>query len=161
MPTYRRETRVPAPLADVWEFHSHPEGLERLTPDWMHLRVEAVRGPDGERDPEVLEAGSQIRLSVQPFGVGPRQTWVSLITEREETAGSAYFVDEMRDGPFAEWHHTHAFFADGEETVLVDTVRYALPFGVVGDAVGPVAKVGFAGMFRQRHARTREMFASE
>ncbi|MFC6725517.1 cyclase, partial [Halobium palmae] len=68
MANYHRQVRVAAPLDEVWKFHSRIEGLVGLTPDWMNLRVEAVRGPDGEPDPDVLEAGSRARLSVRPFG---------------------------------------------------------------------------------------------
>ena len=44
-----------------------------------------MTAPDGEPDPEVLEAGSRIKLSMRPFGVGPRQEWTSVITERTES----------------------------------------------------------------------------
>lgn len=155
MPTYQRETRVHAPLSDVWEFHSTVDGLLALTPDWMHLRVEWVRGPDDEPDPELLEAGSDIHMSLRPFGVGPRQRWTSTIVAREETDGAAWFRDEMHDGPFKRWVHTHSFFADGETTVLRDTVEYELPFGPLGRALGPVSEVGFAPMFWKRHQETR------
>lgn len=161
MPTYRRETTVAAPLEDVWTFHSTTDGLERLTPDWMSLRIEAVVGPDGERDPDVLETGSQIRMSIRPFGLGPRQRWLSRITDRRFEGGAACFVDEMTDGPFETWRHTHAFFADGERTRLVDTVVYRLPFGPVGEVVGRLARVGFEGMFRDRHRRTKRFFEGE
>ncbi|WP_058366664.1 SRPBCC family protein [Haloparvum sedimenti] len=155
MPTYRRRTRIAAPFEEVWEFHATTAGLERLTPDWMHLRIEGVRGPDGEREPEELAAGTRIRMSIGPLGVVPRQRWVSVITDRRRSDDDAVFVDEMREGPFRKWEHTHTFLADGDETVLIDTVRYRLPFGAVGDALGPLAKVGFEGMFRDRHRRTR------
>lgn len=158
MPTYTRWTRVPAPLADVWAFHSRIEGLERLTPDFLNLEVEWVRGPDGESDPEVLTAGTEIQLSLQPFGVGPRQPWVSRITERERRDGRAWFRDEMLDGPFPRWVHTHSFFADGEETVLEDRVEYELPLGPLSEALGPLGVVGFEPVFRDRHRRTREYF---
>ncbi|MWG36413.1 SRPBCC family protein [Halomarina oriensis] len=154
MPTYRRQTRVRAPFDEVWEFHSGVAGLEALTPAFMNLRVDDVVGPDDERDPEVLETGSRIHASVRPFGVGPRQRWVSVIVEREEGDGVAYFVDEMEDGPFPHWRHTHRFYADGEETVVEDEVEYELP--VVG-TVGPLGDVGFEPMFRYRHRRTREL----
>jgi ligand-binding SRPBCC domain-containing protein len=36
-------------------------------------------------------------------------------------------------------------------------VEYALPFGALGDAVGPLARVGLEPMFRYRHRRTREL----
>ena len=155
---------MPAPIEDVWEFHSTVDGLRELTPDWMRLRVGGVTGPDGSPDPEVLVAGSAIEMSIRPFGAGPRQHWTSRIVERDPdgTASperSARFVDEMEGGPFRRWEHSHAFYADGDETLLVDTVDYRLPFGPLGDAVGPLAKVGFEGMFRDRHRRTVERFA--
>src|SRR5699024_8504740 len=70
MPTYRHESRVHAPLADVWKFHSKIDGLEALTPGFANLRVESARGPDGEPNPEILREGAAVDLSIQPFGVG-------------------------------------------------------------------------------------------
>jgi ligand-binding SRPBCC domain-containing protein len=157
MAVYQRRTRVDAPLDAVWEFHSRASGLEALTPGWMNLRVESVTGPDGDSDPEILEAGSRIRASLRPFDVGPRQRWTSVITERSRDDGSARFRDEMEGGPFPRWEHTHRFFADGSETVVDDRVVYALPLGALGDAAGPLARVGFEPMFRYRHRRTREL----
>jgi ligand-binding SRPBCC domain-containing protein len=157
MATYERSVRVEAPLSEVWEFHSTEDGLTALTPDWMRMRVESVRGPDGEENPEVLEAGSTLQASVQPLGVGPRQGWTSEIVEREHDGSSAYFRDTMSDGPFAFWEHTHLFFADGEETIVTDSIVYELPLGRVGEAVGPLAVVGFEPMFRFRHRETREL----
>ena len=174
MPTYQREVRVNAPLEAVWEFYSRIEGLEALTPDWMHLRVEEVRGPDGESDPDVLEAGTEVRLSLQPFGVGPRQRWTSRITRREEgdgvsgsdatgcssravrSDGAALLEDEMLDGPFPTWRHSHQFYAISDhETLVRDRVEYELP--VVGGLLGPLGWLGFEPMFRERHRRTKEI----
>jgi len=157
MATYRRETRVRAPLQRVWTFHSRIEGLEALTPGFMNLRVERVVGPDGDRDPDVMEAGARAETSVRPFGVGPRQRVVSVIVERERGDGTARFVDEMEVGPFPEWRHTHAFFADGDATVVRDRVDYELPGGAVGRAAGSLGWIGFEPMFRYRYRRTREL----
>lgn len=158
MARYARETWVDAPLSEVWAFHSRIEGLEALTPEWMDLRVESTRGPDGEADPEVLAAGTEIRLSIRPLGVGPRQRWTSRIVEREEYDGAAFFRDTMADGPFPGWTHTHSFFADGGGTRIRDSVEYRLPGGVLGELAGPFSGVGFEPMFRHRHRRTRELF---
>ncbi|SDK28101.1 SRPBCC family protein [Natronorubrum texcoconense] len=161
MPTYDRQSTIDAPLEAVWQFHSRIEGLEALTPDWMGLRVESMIGPDGDSDPAVLEAGTEISLSMRPFGIGPRQYVTSLITEREREDGVAYFRDEMIGGPFDRWLHTHTFFADGEETILRDRVEYELPYGgepTIGRLVGavtPFSQVGFEGMFRTRHRLTK------
>jgi len=151
MPTYERETTVRSSFDDVWAFHSRITGLKEVTPDWLNLRVERVIGPDGEANPDVLEPGSEVALSIQPFGVGPRQHWTSVITDREREDGSAYFRDEMVHGPFDRWEHTHTFFADDDRTVVLDRVDYELPFGPLGDAAEPFSKPGFAAMFRARH----------
>lgn len=166
MPTYQREVRVDAPLDAVWAFHSRIEGLEALTPDWMHLRVEGVRRPDDDanggdtnayaEDVDTLDAGTELRLSIRPFGVGPRQRWTSRIVRREREDGSAVFEDVMEDGPFPRWRHTHQFFAEGAAGTLVrDRVAYELP--VVGGLLGPLGWLGFEPMFRERHRRTKRI----
>lgn len=161
MAVFERETRVAAPLSAVWAFHSRVEGLEALTPGWLHMRVERVVGPDGDRDPDVLEEGSRVTLSVRPFGAGPRQSWTSVIRDRVEEEGSALFRDEMVDGPFREWVHTHAFYEDGSRTRVRDRVEYALPGGSVGRTVSPLARIGMEPMFRHRHRRTRELLEGD
>jgi ligand-binding SRPBCC domain-containing protein len=157
MPTYTRSSRVAARFEDVWDFHSDERGLVALTPGWMNLEIESARGPGGDPDPAVLAAGSVVESSVRPFGVGPRQSWVSEITARAESEGSAYFRDSMTEGPFEEWVHTHTFYADGPRTILRDHVEYELPLGGLGDALGPLAVIGFEPMFRYRHRKTREL----
>lgn len=155
METYERSTRVDAPFEDVWAFHATERGLLGLTPDWLHMQIGSVHGPDGTPDPDVLEEGSVLRVSVRPVGVGPRQEWVSEIVARERSGGSAYFRDVMREGPFREWTHTHLFYADGSETVARDVVEYELPLGTVGKRLGPLAVLGLEPMFRYRHRQLR------
>lgn len=157
MAIYERSTHVDAPLEEVWAFHSRGSGLEALTPDWLHLRIEEATGPDGEPDPDVLEAGSTIVSSVRPFGIGPRQRWTSVIVDRREDEDHALFRDEMVDGPFAAWEHTHRFSADDGGTLVHDRVEYELVDGQVGRLFNPFAVVGFEPMFRFRHRRTREL----
>lgn len=156
MPTFERESHVAAPLDRVRAFHSTPDGLRALTPDWLGLTVEDVRGPDGERlDPgATLDAGSLLRISVRPFGVGPRRSWVSRITAREDGDGTAYFRDEMRQGPFRRWVHTHSFSADDGGTLVRDAVEFETPFG---DAADAAARAGMAVAFAYRHRRTRRL----
>ncbi|WP_123538837.1 SRPBCC family protein [Halosimplex salinum] len=155
MPVYERETVVDAPFEAVWDFHSRPSGLEALTPDWMHLRVESAVGPDGDPDPDVLDTGSKIESTIAPFGVAPRQRWVSYIAAREESDGEGVFRDEMMRGPFPKWVHTHTFEAVDGGTRIHDHVEYELP--VVRGLLGPLGWVGFEPMFRHRHRKTKEL----
>ena len=160
MAIYERETRIDAPLDAVWEFHSTVEGLRALTPEWARLRVEAVIGPDGDPLPTSapLETGTTVHLSVRPFGIGSRREWISEIVDRDRRTGAAYFRDEMRDGPFRRWIHTHAFFADDGATRLRDRVEYRSPAGPGADPFGrPILDAGF----RYRHRRTRELLGDD
>lgn len=157
MATFERRTRVRAPLADVWAFHSRVEGLLALTPDWVRLRVESIEGPDGDLDPDGLPVGTTIHLSVRPFGVGPRQHSASHIEVRRRDAAAAAFRDRLIEGPPAEWVHTHAFYADGDATVVRDAVEYELPAGPASGVAGRLATVGLAPLFRYRHRRTRAL----
>lgn len=162
MATYRRRTRVRAPLDAVWEFHSTTDGLEALTPDWMGLTVDSVRGPDGEVDPEELGEGTEISMASQPLGIAPAQRWISQITDRREGEGYRMFRDSMLGGPFDLWIHTHEMYGDGPETVLIDTVEYELPVGSpLGDYVDSAAVVGFEPMFRYRHSQTKKLLEND
>lgn len=157
MSVYERSVVVDAPFEEVWAFYSSESGLEAITPDWLHLRVESVEGPDGDPDPDVLEAGSTIRSSIRPFGVGPRQRWTSYIVRRRRENGRALFRDEMIRGPFPRWVHTHRFEAVEDGTRVHDRVEYRLPGGPLGRLAGPFGAVGFEPMFCYRHRRTREL----
>jgi ligand-binding SRPBCC domain-containing protein len=153
MATYERETYVDASLEDVWEFHSRVGGLEALTPGWMGLAVQAVRGPDGEPDPEILETGAEIDMALRPLGLST-QSWTSVITERVESDERGLFKDEMRGGPFARWVHIHQFRRKNKGTRIRDTVHYELP--KIG-RLSPFAVIGFEPMFRYRHQKSKEL----
>jgi ligand-binding SRPBCC domain-containing protein len=59
---------------------------------------------------------------------------VSWLTRIEEWEPGVRFVDAQLRGPYRLWHHTHEFERDGAGgTVMRDTVRYALPYGPLGE----------------------------
>ncbi|MDX1745993.1 MAG: SRPBCC family protein [Halobacteriales archaeon] len=153
MAVYSRRTRIDAPLETVWSFHSTVDGLEAVTPGWFNLRIEAVTGtPDSAPRGELVE-DAEVSLSIRPFGVGPRQRWTSRIVARDRSDREAWFRDEMIEGPFRRWSHTHRFRERGRSTDVIDRVEYELPgpFRTVSVAAWPA----FWMIFRGRHRRTR------
>ncbi|MGC2108108.1 MAG: SRPBCC family protein [Candidatus Korobacteraceae bacterium] len=55
--------------------------------------------------------------------------WTSEITDWNP---SHRFIDNQLRGPYALWHHEHSFVADNGGTRILDHVKYALPFGILG-----------------------------
>lgn len=156
MATFRIETTFDAPLDDVWALHTTGSGLERLTPGAFDLRIESVRGA---QEDEPLPAGAEIDVSANFPGPGSRDRWTGVITTADFDGDSAVFRDEMRDGTFPTWEHTHRFDAlsDGR-TRMVDRIEYRLP-SPVGFA-SPLARVGLWPLFRYRHRRARSILES-
>lgn len=157
MSLYTRSTVIDASLDAVWDFHSRIDGLITVTPDWLNLQIDAVVGPEGEPNPQLLEVDTRISLSIRPFGIGPRISWTSLITDRQTGDGTREFTDVMENGPFETWIHTHRFVERGDHTRLTDRVEYSFPFGPFQKLSG-VAWPGFELMFRDRQRRTRAVF---
>lgn len=153
MAVFQRTTRIDAPFRQVWDFHSTIDGLRRLTPMVVDLRVEDIRLPEDETG-DILVEGTEIDLSLQPVPLAPRIHWTSVITEREEGEDEAFFTDEMQDGPMEAWRHTHSFTELGGQTVINDRVVFRTPYG---NAIDTAAKVGMNAAFAYRHRRTREI----
>ena len=43
-----------------------------------------------------------------------------------------YFVDEMEEGKFKSFKHEHTFVEKEGKTVMIDTINYETPFGIIG-----------------------------
>ena len=81
-----------------------------------------------------MRVGTLIEYRLKLHGLPIR--W---LTQIEEWAPGERFVDVQLRGPYALWHHTHEFEPAGDgQTLMRDTVRYALPLGPLG-APGPQA----------------------
>jgi ligand-binding SRPBCC domain-containing protein len=115
--------RIPRRLEEVFDFFRSPENLSALTPAWLGFRILTPR-------PIPMQQGTLIDYTIGWAGI--RMHWRTLITA---FAPPHEFVDEQLKGPYLMWHHRHTFRAEGEETVMTDTVTYALPFGFLGSLV--------------------------
>ncbi|MBV8897434.1 MAG: SRPBCC family protein [Acidobacteriaceae bacterium] len=117
--TLAREQLIHRPLHQTFSFFADARNLEAITPPW--LRFEIVSAP------AQLATGSEIVY---------RLKWHSITlqwkTGIEVWNPPATFVDVQKSGPYALWRHTHQFIPRGDDTLVIDHVNYALPFGPIG-----------------------------
>jgi ligand-binding SRPBCC domain-containing protein len=118
----QREQRLPAAPDAVFPFFADAANLEAITPPLLRFRVITPR-------PIEMGAGTFIQYALRLRGLPVR--WDTLIEVWEPPHR---FVDVQLRGPYALWEHTHTFEPAGEDAVVIsDRVRYALPFGRLGE----------------------------
>ena len=146
----RREQRLPRPPRDVFPFFADAGNLEAITPPWLGFHIVTPQ-------PIAMGAGTLIEYRLRLHGVPVR--WLTRIEAWEP---GDRFVDAQVRGPYRLWHHTHDFAPDGAGgTIMRDTVRYALPLGVLG-AVAHRAFVArdIARIFDHRATRVAAAFTA-
>lgn len=118
-----RQQRIERPPAEVFPFYADAGNLERITPSWLGFEVTTPM-------PIEMEVGALIDYRLGLHGIPVR--WRTRIEAWEPPYR---FVDAQLSGPYSLWHHTHTFREDGAgATILGDRVRYAVPFGLAGEA---------------------------
>jgi ligand-binding SRPBCC domain-containing protein len=144
----RRQPVVGSP-AEVFQFFADPHNLEKITPPWLRFKVRSR--------PSEMVAGAEIRYSLRLHGVPIR--WVSRIDVWEPPRR---FVDVQVHGPYRLWHHTHSLEPGGDHDVLMlDAVRYALPFGPVGELIDrALVHHDLERIFDYRHEAIERRFGS-
>jgi ligand-binding SRPBCC domain-containing protein len=123
---FESEQRVRGALPEVFEFFSRASNLERITPPFLSFALTS-------EDAEDVHEGMLITYRLKVHGVPLK--WVTRIEEFEP---GHHFVDRQLKGPYKLWLHRHEFEADGDFTTVRDHVRYALPFGLLGEAAHPL-----------------------
>jgi len=143
----KREQWVPVTMDKVFAFFSDARNLEVLTPPWLHFRILTPA-------PIRIGEGATIRYRLRWRGVPIR--WRTAITRWEPPAA---FEDMQMSGPYRLWHHSHQFEALRGGTLMTDTVRYALPFGCLGQpAYRLVVRRDVEAIFDYRRHRIRDLF---
>ena len=117
-----REQVLDAPPGAVFPFFADARNLEAITPPLLRFRV-VTPGPIEMR------RGTRLRYRLRLHGVPVG--WDTVIAEWDPPRR---VVDVQVRGPYAIWHHTHAFEPCGDgRTLMRDTVRYAIGFGPLGE----------------------------
>ena len=116
------------------------------------MKFEIITGGDVK-----MYEGQVIEYRVE-FIRGIRSLWLTEIAHVRE---NEYFVDEQRVGPYRFWYHEHRFENAANGVKMIDHVTYALPFGLLGDAVH-IAWVEnrLRSIFDFRYGKIEELFGS-
>ena len=141
---------VSRPRRDVFSFFSEAKNLEVLTPPWLNFKILEVKHIQG-----AMATGTLIDYSLKIHGLPVR--WRTLI---DEWILDRKFVDTQIRGPYQYWHHTHEFFdLEGNQTLILDKVRYRLPMGKLGRlAAGRLVSSDIRKIFNFRTQKIAELF---
>jgi ligand-binding SRPBCC domain-containing protein len=121
--TLKYEQYIDRPIGEVFEFFSGPENLAHIARASLGF---VILTPS----PIEMRVGALISYTIRIAGI--RVRWTSMITQYEPPNR---FIDEQLKGPYTFWHHTHSFRQHGGGTLIIDEVKYAIPFGFIGEIV--------------------------
>jgi len=145
--TLEREQWVPSSLDEVFPFFAEAGNLEALTPGWLRFQILTPR-------PIEMKPGTIIDYRLHWHGVP--MSWKTEITRWEPPH---HFEDLQIKGPYKLWHHTHVFESVDNGTRIIDRVRYALSFGVLGQVVHAASvRRNVEEIFAYRDKKVRELF---
>jgi hypothetical protein len=105
-------TVIDRPLAEVFDFFSKAENLNKLTPDKLEFKILTPL-------PITMEKGQIIDYRIKLFGIP--FSWKTEITEFNPPT---QFADHQLSGPYVIWHHTHSFIEKNGKTEMTDTIEY-------------------------------------
>ena len=138
------EVWLPGRLTDIFAFFADARNLEVLTPGWLKFRI-LTPGPIEMR------TGALIRYRLKLRGIP-----ISWLTEITAWEPPHRFVDEQRRGPYRLWIHEHRFQEKDDGTLMTDSLRYAVPGGILVDRL--FVRRDVERIFAFREARMRELF---
>lgn len=134
-------------IEDVWEFFSSEKNLERITPEFLNFQVEKLSTPK-------IQKGSLIDYRLKIHGVPVK--WRTKITSFEP---QRYFQDIQLRGPYKVWHHCHYFDRLGEGTLIIDHIKFKVPFGKIGGLIAyPFVRKDVEKIFQYRRGMVAKIF---
>jgi ligand-binding SRPBCC domain-containing protein len=143
----RAEAHIPRPPEEVFPFFAAAENLERITPPELRFRI-LTPLPVEMREGTLIDY--RLRLDGIPF------RWRTRITEWDPPRA---FTDVQLKGPYHTWIHRHTFEAVEGGTLMVDEVRYRVPFWPLGALALPVVRRKVARIFRYRQETLEDLLS--
>ncbi|WP_291149994.1 SRPBCC family protein [Flavobacterium sp. UBA7680] len=119
----KRTQQLYCDTASAWIFFSSPNNLSRITPKDMGFIVVS------DLPNETIYEGMIIDYIVSPLLRIPLKWQTKIVQVDHEKS----FTDFQQKGPYKLWSHRHEFFSNEDGVLMIDTVNYELPFGVIGN----------------------------
>ncbi len=132
---------VPADIEKVWDFYTDIGHLAVITPLGMNIKV--VRCTSGNKLQEGAEVWLQGTLVI-------KSKWHSKITYLKPYT----YIDEMLEGRFKTWKHTHGFEKTEGGTKVIDKIDFELRYGFLGKMLEGYAYSQLEKIFAHRKDAT-------
>lgn len=138
---------LPRPIEEVFSFFSKAENLNSITPPELRFTILTPL-------PILIQQGTLIDYSIRLHGVPMR--WKTLISAWEPPCR---FVDEQLKGPYKVWVHEHTFKAIGDQTEMMDKVRFLSPGGIFEPLINRLfVEDKVKSIFEFRERKLKELF---
>jgi len=139
--TFKHSFVVDAPIGKVWDFYTDLHHLEVITPKEIGFKI--IESNSGQ-----VTQGQTACLSGKLL---TRMTWKTKITFCKPYT----YVDEMSEGLFKHWKHTHVFHKIAEnQTRIIDEIKFELPCGFIGKLFERYAQDRLEKVFAYRQRAT-------
>jgi len=134
---------VDASINNVWSFYTNVDHLRVVSPPELKLRI--IRCSTGDRIVQGTEVWLEGILLI-------KSVWHSKITFMDQYK----YVDEMLEGRFRVWRHTHLFeqVSDDTATKIIDEIEYELHYGLIGKGFEWYVERQLASIFAHRKIAT-------
>jgi ligand-binding SRPBCC domain-containing protein len=136
-------------IATAWDFFSAPNNLAKITPKEMGFVVLT------DLPNQNIYEGLIIDYTVSPlFGI--KMKWQTKITQVDFQKS---FTDYQQKGPYKLWKHHHQFIPNDLGVLMIDTLNYELPFGLIGQLTHwLIVKNKLNDIFNYRHKVLEDIF---
>ncbi len=118
----KKTQQLECTIDEAWSFFSSPNNLSLITPVNMKFRVLS------DLQQSSIYEGMIIDYTISPI-LGIPFFWRTKI---RETMPGHSFTDIQVQGPYKSWIHRHEFIANKDGVLMIDTILYELPFGILG-----------------------------
>ena len=133
--------------AEVFDFFKAPENLKKITPENLNFKITTP-------SPILMKEGTLIEYIIKLFGVSIY--WRTLISEYNPPHS---FRDLQLNGPYDVWDHTHIFKDCKNGVMMIDKVKYSIPFGIIGRLAHFVwVKAELRRIFNHRYKVIEQIF---